>query len=118
MPYSPRRGLSIPTVTALNAQNCVIEGEQRRIFRHVAQSGLGADIIFACGTTGEWNRISNTERQRLIRIQADEVARINARCLSQESTSAVRLSATPATPDLQGPFRPAPVEAWAGVTGE
>src|SRR5262249_39721765 len=39
--------------------------------------GLGADIIFAGGTNGEWNRITNPERQRLIRIQADEAAPIN-----------------------------------------
>jgi len=110
--------LSIPTVTALNARNCVIEEEQRRIFRYVAQSGLGADIIFACGTTGEWNRITNPERQRLIRIEADEVARMNASHPSQQKALATAVSAGPAALDAQPAFRPAPVEAWAGVTGE
>jgi dihydrodipicolinate synthase/N-acetylneuraminate lyase len=120
MPYSPRRGLSIPAVTALDAQNRVIEEEQRRIFRHLAQSGLGADIIFACGTTGEWNRISNSERQKLIRIQADEVARINATTasISQQSSSPSALEPGRAATDIPEISRPAPIEAWAGVTGE
>jgi dihydrodipicolinate synthase/N-acetylneuraminate lyase len=122
MRYSPRRGLSIPAVTALDAQNRVIEEEQRRIFRHVAQSGLGADIIFACGTTGEWNRIANAERQKLIRIQADEVAQINATAatISQQSLSPPTGAREPdrAETDLPGTFQPAPIEAWAGVTGE
>jgi dihydrodipicolinate synthase/N-acetylneuraminate lyase len=122
MPYSPRRGLSIPAVTALDAQNRVIEEEQRRIFRHLAQSGLGADIIFACGTTGEWNRISNSERQKLIRIQADEVARINATTasISRQSLPPSASAGEPgrAETDMPGSFQPAPIEAWAGVTGE
>src|SRR5690348_11060311 len=112
MPYSPRRGLSIPAVTALDAQNRVIEDEQRRIFRHLAQSGLGADIIFACGTTGEWNRITNAERQKLIRIQADEVSRINATTasISRQSLppSAVALEPGRAETDMPGTFRPPP----------
>src|SRR5262245_54627528 len=75
--YQPRRGLSIPTVTVLDSNGRVIEDEQRRVFRYVAQGGWGADIVFGAGTTGEWNRISNSERQRVIWIETDEVARIN-----------------------------------------
>jgi dihydrodipicolinate synthase/N-acetylneuraminate lyase len=95
--YHPRRGLSIPSVTILDTAGRVIEEQQRRIFRHNAQEALAADIIFGVGTTGEWNRISNSERQRLIWIEADEVARINAQ------------------------IRPGgrqPVEAWVGITSE
>jgi len=92
--YHPRHGLSIPVITVLDENERVIEEDQRRLFRYVIQDGKGADIIFGCGTTGEWNRISNTERQRLIRIEIDEVARINRDL--------------PDTP---------PVEAWVGVTG-
>ena len=57
--YRPRRGLSIPSITVLDSSGRVIEEEQRRVFRHLAQSGKGADILFAGGTTGELNRILN-----------------------------------------------------------
>ena len=95
--HRPRRGLSIPSVTILDRDGRVIEDEQRRVFRFNSQSGYGADIIFACGTTGEWNRISNDQRQRLIRIEIDEVRRINQHAGAHGSR---------------------PVEAWAGVTAE
>src|SRR5262249_37167538 len=88
--------LSIPSITVLDGQGRIIEPEQREVFRFNAQQGLGADIIFAAGTNGEWNRIGNPERQRLIRIQADEVARINNDLAARQLT---------------------PIEAWAGVTG-
>jgi dihydrodipicolinate synthase/N-acetylneuraminate lyase len=94
-PYQPRRGLSIPAITVLDPRGCVIEDEQRAVFRHLAQQGRGADILFGAGTTGEWNRISNHERQRVIRIETDEAARIN-QDLAKRS--------------LQ------PLEAWVGVT--
>lgn len=94
--YEPRRGLSIPSVTVLDSQGRVIESEQRRVFRYDAQQGWGADIIFGAGTNGEWNRISNAQRQRLTRIETDEVARINEEiCRSGRQA----------------------VEAWVGVTG-
>lgn len=94
--YLPRRGLSIPVITVLDTQGRIIEEQQRRVFRYAAQDGRGADIIFGVGTNGEWNRISNGERQRLIWIEADEVRRINSRL------------AVPAA---------RPIEAWVGVTG-
>lgn len=94
--YQPRRGLSIPAITVLDARGRVIEDEQRSVFRHLAQEDKGADIIFGAGTTGEWNRIANSERQRLIWIETDELARINKELSRRE---------------LQ------PVEAWVGVTG-
>ncbi len=93
--YQPRRGLSIPSITVLDDLGRVIEAEQRRVFRYLAQEGLGADIIFGVGTTGEWNRISNSERQRLFRIETDEVARINHEVSGAETQ---------------------PIEAWVGVT--
>ncbi len=93
--YQPRRGLSIPAITVLDARGRVIEDDQRALFRHLAQRGRGADIIFGVGTTGEWNRISNEERQRLIWIETDEVARINQEVSNYERQ---------------------PVEAWVGVT--
>ena len=93
--YQPRRGLSIPSITVVDDRGRVIESEQRSLFRYLAQQGLGADIIFGVGTTGEWNRISNTERQRLIWIETDEVARINREVSRHERQ---------------------PIEAWVGVT--
>lgn len=93
--YEPRRGLSIPSVTVLDSSGKVIEDEQRSVFRFIAQEGSGADIIFGVGTTGEWNRIANSERQRLIWIETDEVARIN----EQVRERGLRQ-----------------VEAWVGVT--
>lgn len=93
--YQPRRGLSIPSITVLDDLGRVFEAEQRRVFRYLAQEGLGADILFGGGTTGEWNRISNAERQRLIWIETDEIGRMN-----QEVSSCQRQ----------------PTEAWVGVT--
>jgi dihydrodipicolinate synthase/N-acetylneuraminate lyase len=93
--YRPRRGLSIPSITVLDDRGRVIEDEQRRVFRYLAQEGLGADIIFGAGTTGEWNRISNIERQRVIHAETDEVARINNKVVGNERQ---------------------PIEAWVGVT--
>ncbi len=95
--YEPRRGLSIPSITILDNQNRVIEEEQRRVFRFNAQQGNGADIIFGVGTTGEWNRIANCERQRLMQIEVDEVARINRQFRDDDKP---------------------PIEAWVGVTGD
>jgi dihydrodipicolinate synthase/N-acetylneuraminate lyase len=76
--YQPRRGLSIPCISVLDSEGRIIEEQQRCVFRFCAQQGYGADILFGVGTNGEWNRISNSERQRLIEIEADEVRRINS----------------------------------------
>ena len=95
--YQPRHGLSIPSVTILDSGGRVIEEQQRQVFRHNVQQGFGADIVFGGGTTGEWNRITNIERQRLVWIEADEIARLNRE---------VR------------PFGRQPIEAWVGITSE
>lgn len=95
--YQPRRGLSIPAVTVLDERSRIIEDEQRNLFRFLAQQGRGADIVFGVGTTGEWNRISNDERQRLIWIETDEIARVNRNALEREQR---------------------PIEAWVGVTAQ
>ena len=96
MRYTPRRGLSIPTVTIFDDAGKVIEDEQRRVIRHVAQDGFGADMIFGAGTTGEWNRLENFERQRTIEITIDEVRQIN-RSLTGRGISSI--------------------EAWVGING-
>ncbi|UCE86360.1 MAG: dihydrodipicolinate synthase family protein [Deltaproteobacteria bacterium] len=74
----PTPGLSVPVVTALDASGELVESDQRAVVRHVVQGGYGADVVFAMGTTGEWDRLSNRVRQRAIRVCAEEVAKLNA----------------------------------------
>lgn len=97
MPYSLRRGLNTPTVSIVDENGCIIDSEQRKLFRHVVQNGFGTDVIFANGTTGEWNQISNYERLRLMEIAVDETNRINA--------------------DLLKSSRPKNIEVWLGLNG-
>ena len=89
--YRARVGLSTPIVTIMDRNGRVIADEQRAVIRYAAQAGAGANIIFAAGTTGEWNRLDNPRRQTVIRITVEECARIS---------SSVGAS----------------VEAWAGIT--
>jgi dihydrodipicolinate synthase/N-acetylneuraminate lyase len=90
----PRSGLSVPVVTVLDEAGELLEDDQRALVRHVVQDGVGADVVFAVGTTGEWDKIDNPTRQRVIQVCTEEVRKLN-----------VELSAT-----QRG------VEVWAGVT--
>jgi dihydrodipicolinate synthase/N-acetylneuraminate lyase len=90
----PRPGLSVPVVTVLDAGGELDPDGQRALIRFVAQDGYGADIVFAAGTTGEWDRIDNDVRQRVVAVCAEEVAKCNA-ALGRGDR---------------------PIEAWAGVT--
>ncbi|MGH9836479.1 MAG: dihydrodipicolinate synthase family protein [Blastocatellia bacterium] len=103
MNYTLKRGLNVPVITALDDAGRVIAGDQRRVFRHVAQNGYGADVIFGVGTTGEWNRLANTERQRVMEIEVDEARRINSEIATSNPQSAIR--------------NPQSVEGWVGVNG-
>ena len=89
--YVPSAGLSLPVVTVLDRSGEILEDEQRAVVRWAVQEGHGANIIFAAGTTGEWNRLDNPRRQQIARVVVDECRRINA--------------------------AGTPVEAWVGVTG-
>ena len=91
----PRRGLSVPVVTVLDGDGNLIEPDQRNAVRFVIQGGHGADVVFAAGTTGEWDHLPNAVRQRVIQVCAEEVAKVNARL---------------------GPGSGRGVEAWAGIT--
>jgi dihydrodipicolinate synthase/N-acetylneuraminate lyase len=91
----PKPGLSVPVLTILDEEGGLLEEDQRAVVRHVVQDGSGADIIFSAGTTGEWDKIDNDTRQAVIRVCAEEVAKLN-----------VHLAAG----DGRG------VESWAGVT--
>lgn len=76
---TPRRGLSIPCITVLDPAGDVIEEDQRRLTRYLIQSGRGADVIFAMGTTGEWNRLDNSRRQRVMQVVVEEVRKSDSR---------------------------------------
>ena len=89
--YIPRPGLSVPIVTILDRSGRLLEDEQRAVVRFAIQNGAGADIVFAAGTTGEWNRIDNARRQAVARIAVDECRRASASVAKK-------------------------IEAWAGIT--
>jgi dihydrodipicolinate synthase/N-acetylneuraminate lyase len=84
-------------VTVLDEDGELLDGDQRAVVRHVIQGGRGADVIFAAGTTGEWDRISLATQQRAIQVCSEEVAKCNAEL---------------------GPGRGqgGGVECWAGIT--
>jgi len=89
--YIPRPGLSVPIVTILDARGRILEDQQRAVIRFAFQDGAGADIIFAAGTTGEWDRIDNSRRQAVARIAIEE-------CRRARESAAKK------------------IEAWAGIT--
>jgi len=89
--YRPCAGLSVPVVTVLDRTGQVLQEDQRAVVRYAIQGGTGADIIFAAGTTGEWNRIDNPRRQLVSRIAVEE-CRIASRVGKR-------------------------VEGWVGITG-
>jgi dihydrodipicolinate synthase/N-acetylneuraminate lyase len=90
----PRPGLSVPVVTVIDTGGALLEDDQRSLVRHVVQGGRGADVVFAAGTTGEWDRIHPDVHQRCIQVCVEEVRKLNA---------GLRASA----PE---------VELWAGIT--
>ena len=76
--YVPHPGLSIPVITVFDAAGRILEDQQRAAVRFCIQDGRGADIIFAVGTNGEWDRIDNPRRQEASRIIVDECRRASA----------------------------------------
>ena len=91
----PKPGLSVPVITVLDEAGRLIEEDQRALVRHVIQDGSGADIIFSAGTTGEWDKVDNDTRQGVIRVCAEEVAKLNVGLVANSGVA---------------------VESWAGVT--
>src|SRR5208283_1417765 len=73
--YVPHPGLSIPVITVLDGDGNILEDQQRAAVRFCLQDGRGADIIFAVGTNGEWDRIDNAHRQEASRIVVEECRR-------------------------------------------
>jgi len=91
----PKPGLSVPVLSILDEEGKLLEEDQRALVRHVVQDGHGADILFSAGTTGEWDKVDNDTRQGVIRVCAEEVAKLNLGLVSNGSDA---------------------VESWAGVT--
>ncbi|MFP6565466.1 MAG: dihydrodipicolinate synthase family protein [Myxococcota bacterium] len=91
----PPPGLSVPIVSVLDDDGELIESDQRAVVRHVIQDGYGADVVFAAGTTGEWDHLPNRIRQQVIRTSVEEVGRENEKL-------GARLARR--------------IECWAGVT--
>jgi len=123
MNYTLKSGLNVPVITVLDDSGRVIADEQRRVVRHVVQNGYGADVVFGVGTTGEWNRIANAERQRIMEIEVDEVRRINAVRIANCSENSHPVIRNPQSGNPQSAIRgsairnPQSVEAWVGVNG-
>jgi len=128
MNYTPKPGLNVPVITVLDDSGRVIADEQRRVIRHVVQNGYGADVIFGVGTTGEWNRLANAERQRIMEVEVDEVRRINAEWRGsriEDRGSRIEGRSEDAILDLRSSIldprsairNPQSVEAWVGVNG-
>lgn len=92
----PRKGLSVPVITVVDEAGALIEADQRALVRYVIQDGYGADVVFAAGTTGEWDRLHNRVRQRVIQVCAEEVAKANAQRMTGRAER--------------------DVELWAGIT--
>jgi len=93
-----KTGLNVPIITVLDDAGEIIESDQRQVIHHVIQDGYGANSVFLSGTTGEFDKLSNRQRQRLLEIGCEEVRRINQRLSCDDNRAYV------------------PVEAWAGVT--
>lgn len=112
----PRSGLSIPSLTVLDEKGALVEEDQRRLIRFLAQDGYGADILFAGGTTGEWDRIEPALHRRVIEVCADEIARYNTKI--SRSTQKIDSTFDIASASERGLTTPPsqPVEFWAGIT--
>ncbi|MDX1648399.1 MAG: dihydrodipicolinate synthase family protein [Myxococcota bacterium] len=91
----PKPGLSVPVVSVLDEGGALLEEDQRAVVRFVIQEGFGADVVFAAGTTGEWDRIGPAAQRAVVQIASEEVAKANA---------------------ALGAGDAARVECWAGVT--
>jgi len=91
----PRPGLSVPVITVLDGDGKLLDADQRALVRFVIQEGDGADVVFAAGTTGEWDRLPARVNQRVIQVCTEEVRKVNAGLESRSERG---------------------VELWAGIT--
>ena len=93
----PPNGLSVPLVTILDRSGEVIADEQRALVRYAIQQGTGANILFAGGTTGEWNRLDNPQRQIVAQIVVDECRAATGRDTCVEAWVGITAHDTAAT---------------------
>lgn len=108
----PPRGLSIPCITALDADGNLLEEDQRRLTRYLIQKGRGADVVFVMGTTGEWNRLRPEVRLRAIQVAVEEVKKSAA---SKPVQVWVGITAPTASETLEGLGLALSLEADAAV---
>ena len=92
-----RSGLIVPAVTALNEKGELIQDEQRRLLRHCIEGGASA--IFSPGTTGEFLQLRNGQRNLLMEIAVQEVARFRKQGLQAEAWPVVNGSSVSQTLD-------------------
>jgi len=95
--YTPSAGLSVPLITVLDRQGRVLEDQQREVVRFAIQNGAGADIIFAAGTTGEWDRLDNPRRQLVSRVAVEECRRSTRGDLKVEAWIGITAPTRPET---------------------
>lgn len=69
-------GLCIPAVTPLDAAGHLSEADLLRLLGFLAPH---ASVLFVCGTTGEWNRISQADRLRILELGTVEGKALRAR---------------------------------------
>jgi dihydrodipicolinate synthase/N-acetylneuraminate lyase len=62
----------VPIVTMVDRSGKIVEDEQRAVIRYALQDGAGANVLFAAGTTGEWNRLDNKQMQRVAQLAVEE----------------------------------------------
>src|ERR1700720_3133848 len=76
--YVPNAGLSTPVVTILDRSGEMLEEEQGAAVRWAVHDGHGANIIFAAGTSGEWDKLNNRRLQQIARVVLDQCQRLKA----------------------------------------
>jgi len=72
--YIPPAGLSTPMVSIVDRTGRIIADEQRAVIRFAIQERAGAQVIFAAGTTGEWNRLTPAQTRIVAQLAVEECA--------------------------------------------
>jgi dihydrodipicolinate synthase/N-acetylneuraminate lyase len=70
--YQPPAGLSVPVISVLDREGRILADEQRAVVDYAIQNGKGANIIFAAGTTGEWNRLDPADCRTIAAIVVEQ----------------------------------------------
>lgn len=70
--YAPPPGLSTPIISIVDRTGKIIADEQRAVIRFAIQERAGAQVIFAAGTTGEWNRLMPAQTRIVAQLAVEE----------------------------------------------